>query len=256
MLFFKQAGIGDPEENTHMQSTDNFVILIFGDLLTGERIRSLMESRSEERTSWRWLQFVVYVMGLFHLKMACADAIWRIFINPKEACEDENSLSKHAGQIRPKETGKIDTNPGFRCMHEVIQHVGIVSRLDCWVIEARKQGFESLEDFAASDPSWDYLEKISHRLAVEHVAGSDILALRAKTEQLRDETHENMLLRQQYFLLYEQMSFAMNMGDIGRIETLFLPWMYIFQGCGKHKYAGEMKRYLENVHFIYPKSLG
>jgi hypothetical protein len=253
--FFKQAGIGDPTENTHMQGTNNFVVLVFGDLLTGERIRSLMKSRSEERTPWRWLQFVVYVMGLFHLKMACADAIWRIFISPKEAREDENSLSNHVGQIRPKETGKIDTNPGFRRMHEVIQHVGIVSRFDCWVNEAQKQGFKTLEDFTASNPSWDYLEKISYRLAVEHVAGPDMSARSAETEQLRDELHENMLLRQQYFLLYEQMSFALNMGDIGRVETLFLPWMYIFQGCGKHKYAAEMKRYLENVHFIYLKGL-
>ena len=226
--FFKQAGIGDPKENAHMQSTGNFVVLVFGDLLTGERIRSLMESRSEEKTPWRRLQFVVYVMGLFHLKMACADAIWRIFIDPKEAREDENSLSKHVGQIRPKETGKIDTNPGFRRMHEVIQHVGIVSRLDCWVNEAQKQGFKSLEEFAASNPSWEYLQKISYQLAVEHIAGPDMSSLRAETEQSHDKQHENTLLRQQYFLLYEQMSFALNMGDIGRVETLFMPWMYIF----------------------------
>ena len=68
--FFRQAGIGDPTENSHMQSANNTAILVFGDLLTGEHIRSLMESRSEERTPWRRLQFVVYVMGLFHLKMA------------------------------------------------------------------------------------------------------------------------------------------------------------------------------------------
>ena len=159
---FKQGGISDPNENSHLQGTDNLVVLVFGDLLTGERIRSLMESRSEERTPWWRLQFVVYVMGLFHLKMACADAFWRIFINPKEAHEDENSLSNHVGQIRPKETGKINMNPGFRHMHEVIQHVSIVSWLDCWVNEAQKQGFETLDDFAASNPSWDDLQKISY----------------------------------------------------------------------------------------------
>ena len=74
--FFKQAGIGDPNKNPHAQSTNNFVVLVFGDLLTGEHICSLMESCAEERTPWWCLQFVVYVMGLFHLKMACADAIW------------------------------------------------------------------------------------------------------------------------------------------------------------------------------------
>ena len=253
--FFKQAGIGDPKENANTQSTNNLVVLVFGDLLTGECIWSLIESHSKERTPWQWLQFVVYVMGLFHLKMACADAIWRIFISPKEAREDENSLSKHVDQIRPKETGKIDTNPGFQHMHEVIQHVGIVTWLDCWVNEARKQGFKTLEDFAASYPSWDDLQKISYQLALEHVAGPDMSTLHMETECLHGELHENMLLQQQYFLLYEQMSFALNMGDISCVETLFLPWMYIFQGCGKHKYAAEMKWYLENVHFIYPKGL-
>lgn len=132
--FFQQAGIGDSTENPHVHNLDNNVVLVFGDLLTGERIRSLLESRSEERTSWRRLQFIIYVMGLFHLKMACADAIWRILIHANGVCNDKNSLINHVGQIRPKETGKIETNPGFRRMHEVIQHVGIVSRLDCWRI--------------------------------------------------------------------------------------------------------------------------
>jgi hypothetical protein len=37
-LLFKQAGIGDLKENSHVQSTNNSVILEFGDLLTGEHI--------------------------------------------------------------------------------------------------------------------------------------------------------------------------------------------------------------------------
>jgi hypothetical protein len=55
--------------------------------------------------------------------------------------------------------------------------------------------------------------------------------------------------------LYEEMSRALNYGDIVRIEALFLPWMCIFRGCGKHKYAAEMKRHLENMNFHYPEDL-
>jgi hypothetical protein len=51
------------------------------------------------------------------------------------------------------------------------------------------------------------------------------------------------------------MSHALNYGDIGRVESLFIPWMSIFRGCGKHKYAAELRRYLENIHFIYPEGL-
>jgi hypothetical protein len=96
---------------------------------------------------------------------------------------------------------------------------------------------------------------MSEHLAVEFVAGADISELRQCTKDQRDEVHENSLIKQQYFLLYEEMSHALNAGDIGRVETLFLPWMFIFQGCGKHKYVAEMKRYLENIHFKYPKTL-
>jgi hypothetical protein len=85
-----------------------------------------------------------------------------------------------------------------------------------------------LEDFATSNPSWEDLQKKSYQLAVEHVVDPDMSSLRAETEQLRDEQHENVLLWQQYFLLYEQMSFALNIGDIRCVKTLFLPWMYIF----------------------------
>lgn len=45
------------------------VILVHGDLLTGEQNQSLQETWSEEATPWHQFQFMVYVMGLFHLKM-------------------------------------------------------------------------------------------------------------------------------------------------------------------------------------------
>ena len=140
-------------------------------------------------------------------------------------------------------------------MHEVIQHVGIVSRLDCWRIVTQQMAFTSLEDFAASNLSFESLKKMSEQLAVEFVAGANMSELQKYTNDQWDEAHENMLIKQQYFLLYEEMSHALNAGDIGRVETLLLPWMFIFQGCGKHKYAAEMQRYLENIHFKYLKAL-
>ncbi|KIL54407.1 hypothetical protein M378DRAFT_92369 [Amanita muscaria Koide BX008] len=242
-----------------MVDVENLVLLKSGDLLTGQHIRSLMESRSEESTPWRRLQHVVFVMGLFHLKMACTDALWRLFIHPKLAKEDPCSLIKLVSQIRPKETGKIESKPAYRQMHEVIQHVGIVLRLDAWRIIASEridQSVDSLEAFAGMKPTWEVLVDLSHHLCRNYVTNTHELSdMRRKPTGIRDHQHENVLIQHQYFLLYEEISYAMNYGDIGRIETLFLPWIWIFRSCGKHKYATEMRRYLENVHFIYPKGL-
>jgi len=254
--FFRQSGIGDG--GLGREKVNNRVVLVFGDLLTGQHVRSLLESLSEETTPWRRLQFVVFVMGLFHLKMACADAIWRIFIQPKGSDIDSNALMQYISQIRPKETGKFKLKPGFRRMHEIIQHVGIVLRLDSWRIKASQQNasYSSLEDFAKSSPDWDTIVKLSEEVTKnEGKLAADLDQLRGCNDAERDKQRENNLLLAQYFLLYEEISYAMNHGDIGRVEDCFLPWMYIFMGCGKHKYAKEMRRYLENVHFHYPEGL-
>ncbi|KAJ7921082.1 hypothetical protein B0H13DRAFT_1506201, partial [Mycena leptocephala] len=71
-----------------------YVILFHGDLGTGERLMSLLQRRSIEHSPWERYQYVIYVMGLFHLKMACADAIWRIFEEPTAGRDDANCLMR------------------------------------------------------------------------------------------------------------------------------------------------------------------
>jgi hypothetical protein len=87
--FLEQGGVGDPPEEVesiwerNVLSIIAYVILSHGDMGTGERIASLLERRSIESTPWRRYQYVIFIMGLFHLKMAAADAIWRIFISQR-----------------------------------------------------------------------------------------------------------------------------------------------------------------------------
>jgi hypothetical protein len=262
----EQGGVGDPSQDNNSIWERNvlsmlaYVILFHGDLGTGERIMSLLQRRSIEHSPWQRYQYVIYVIGLFHLKMACADAIWRIFIEPKAGRDDQNSLMNFVALHRPKETGKIGSDPGFRRMHEVIMHTGAALRLDAWRVELnrRNSAWKSLDDFAASKPSFEDLVKISEHLASHYVAGAEefnIYEVRSKPVAERDQQHENILQIHQYFCLYEEMSFSMNYGDIGRVETLFPPWIYIFKAVGKHKYAAHMVKFMTDVHFVYPAPL-
>ncbi|KAK7050478.1 hypothetical protein R3P38DRAFT_2605107 [Favolaschia claudopus] len=262
----QQGGVGDPSQDINsvweqdVRSMLGYVILFHGDLGTGERILSLLQRRSIEHNPWERYQYVIYVMGLFHLKMACADAIWRIFIEPKGGREDANSLMQFVALHRPKETGKIASDPGFRRMHEVIMHTGAALRLDAWRVELlrRNSAWKSLDDFVASKPTYKLLVEISEYIASHYVAGAEdlnIYEVRAKKASSRDQQHENILQMHQYFCLYEEMSFAMNFGDIGRVETLFPPWIYLFKAIGKHKYAAHMIKFMIDVHFVYPEGL-
>jgi hypothetical protein len=47
----------------------------------------------------------------------------------------------------------------------------------------------------------------------------------------------------------------MNQGDVGRVETLFPPWINLFRATGKHKYAVHMTTFLTDIHFVYPERL-
>jgi hypothetical protein len=145
-------------------------------------------------------------------------------------------------------------------MHEVIRHDGIVLRLDAWRVEAKRRDptFNSLEDFAKSKPSITLLDDMANYLAENYVSGGevDIYSVRSRPIARRDKQHENILILQQYLLLYEELSFSMNRGDIERLETTFPPWISIFKAVGKHKYSSHMTKYLTDVHFVYPPRLG
>lgn len=253
----KQAGIGDRTVDEGAEDIGDHVILVHGDLLTCERVQSLQASRGVEKTPWLRFAFVIFVMGLFHLKMACADAIWKIFIQPKQARGDNTSLFQLVAEIRPKETGKIGSKPGFRRMHEVIRHVGTASCLDCWreAVSKLSEPFSSLESWAATEPCWEEVENIARKLVKTYLPNMSYSQLRFRPPETRDKVQENVLLQDQYFMYYEELSHAMDAGDIGRVETCFMPWVFIFKGCGKHKYATQMIRFLYNLYFVYPPNL-
>jgi hypothetical protein len=59
-------------------------------------------------------------------------------------------------------------------------------------------------------------------------------------------------LLNKYFLLYDETIFAMNQGDIGRVEMTLLQWIFIFRATGKHKYATHITRFLSDLHFVFP----
>ncbi|KAI9437121.1 hypothetical protein BJY52DRAFT_1130112 [Lactarius psammicola] len=115
---------------------------------------------------------------------------------------------------------------------------------------------ESLEAFADSKPDWDLVVKISEDIVRKYVAiGEDISQSRTRPDDERDQQFENQTLRNRDYLLYVDLCNAINLGDIGRVEASFLPWIYIFSATGKHKYASQLARFMTNLHEVYPPAL-
>ncbi|KAH8993655.1 hypothetical protein EDB83DRAFT_2239070, partial [Lactarius deliciosus] len=239
----------------------DFVLLVHGDLLTKERLDTVRDSRCIEDTPKNRFQFVVFVLGLFHYKMACVDALWRTYLQVKEGREDVNSTYQHVGILRPWETGLMTTKPGFRRMHDVVHHELQAVILECWrkesslLVSADSESV-SLKAFAETKPDWELIVKISEDIVRKYVATTEgLLESRAKPESERDQQFENQALWNRDYLSYVDLCNAINAGDVGRVEASFLHWIYMFCGTGKHKYASQLARFLRNLHEVYPPEL-
>ncbi|KZV82700.1 hypothetical protein EXIGLDRAFT_626678 [Exidia glandulosa HHB12029] len=244
----KNAGYGE-EKHTIL---DKYCILVHGDLGMLEKVASLQSSRAIEESAYTRLQWVVGIPGLFHTRMACAEAVWRTHIKPASGRTDNPLSIWHlAALLRPRETGKLSGKPTFRLLHDVITHLTRALLLVCWerVIPAR---FSSLEDFAKSRPTWDELIALSERIAQEFVAGDDLGEIRRRGDSHRDGIREDISLFLREGLLYDDLGHATTYGHIGRVEENLAHWIPIFAAVGKHKYATALAHFLTNLRHVYP----
>ncbi|KAI6111565.1 hypothetical protein EDD16DRAFT_1694190 [Pisolithus croceorrhizus] len=209
------------------------------DLGTGEQFQAAQLHCLIEFMSWNHLQHIIFIPGLFHLKMACADTLWHCFIYLLTVHEDETSLMCDVAQLCPRETSIFVTKPGFCQMHQLVGYAGICQHLDCWRVHACKQkGFSSLEAFAHLKLTLDDLKAMAKGITCTYVVTSQFCHMHRRQEMEHDLQFENVLLLNKYFLLYEELSYVMNSSNVGHV-----------------KYATQMSNFLYNVHFVYPLGL-
>jgi len=79
----RQGNLGNVSDNPGIHDISSHVLLVHGDLCTGKLIEVCKHTCCIETNPVHQLQYPVFVMGLFHLLMACGDATWRMFIEPK-----------------------------------------------------------------------------------------------------------------------------------------------------------------------------
>ena len=240
---------------TPEERLEDEIILIHGDLATKEKIDGLRKMRTIEKSAMNRLGFAVVVPGLFHLKMAATDAFWRTHVQPAEGRDDPNGFYEYIRYLRPNETIKFLSTPGFRRLHDTIHHTTWIDVLDCWRIEVIGRGFNNRAAFAKSEPSWASIVELSEVMVKKYLPGKDFDKKRDEPKANRDMIFENVALRKQHGLLYLELSHAMNYGDVGRILRLLPYWIAIFKATGKNKYSAHMIRFITDLDHVYPPQL-
>jgi hypothetical protein len=244
----KQGGVPDAW-------LEDDIILVHGDLATKERIDGLCKMHTIESDSKGRLAFVIFVPGLFHLKMAATDAYWRAHVQPCEGREDTAGFFDYVRHLQPKKTGKFINGPGFRRLHDSIHHATWLDILDCFRLEVRAQGFESRKAFALSEPMWESIIEISEAIVHRYMPGDNFSNVREQENSARDMVFENASLQKQHGLLYLELSHAMNHGDVGQILCILPYRIAVFKSTGKSKYAAHMIRFITDLDHVYPKRL-
>lgn len=243
-----------------VEGLEDYVVIFHGDVGTGERFRSAQMYRSIERTERDRLQFVIFVPGMFHTEMTCADALYRMFLESTAGHSDESSLYGCIALLYPNNTtNRIANNKAsFQTLSDCITHVGTSDRLECWraYIQSMFPDMDTLDSWASLNPSFEDVYAIARVLASTYnLTSVKAEKLRKKPLEERDQQYENSLARIDYFLLYEETVHSMRHGDIGRLETCLYKWIPVFKGTGKHKYANMLSEFMLDVHFVYPADL-
>lgn len=244
----QQGGATEEDLKTHVQ-------IVHGDLGTGEKLRSLQNSRMIEDTPQDRLQFVLFVVGWFHTRMAMADAIWRLWIEPDKprAGHPTHPLSIFhlCSLLRPREVGKISSGPGFRRTHNLIEHLLLATAADSWRLAVKAKHGVKLSEWK---PGWDEVEALSHVVVHDYVANSAYRPARRPTDSA-DMVEDQLRLFNRDALLYMATTRASRYGDIRRMEDLLAVWVYIWRQVGKHRYATHIARFLANLNGGWPPRL-
>ena len=88
----EQTGLRDYKPPTPTVSLNQQILLFHNNLITGDQIHTAKQWRSIETSPWNGLQFVVFIMGLFHIKMVCAETVWQTFLKDSKAWLDKTSF--------------------------------------------------------------------------------------------------------------------------------------------------------------------
>jgi len=249
----EQTGLGEYEPPTPTIPLDSQILLFHGDLGTGDRINSARQWLSIETSPRNRLQFVVFVMGLFHTKMACTETIWRTFLKDPKARSENTSFHSDFRILRPRDSSALSANFKFRPIHDAIRHIGICRRLDCLRVLAQEDHHSSLQAFADSQPEWRHIQALARKAVQRFIPYPDELKSMDNEEpEERDEQLENSMGFNIYSALYEEMSYAMDHGDIGRVEMCLIAWAPLFEAAGKKKYSHHTIKLVHDLNYVFP----
>jgi len=184
--------------------------------------------------------------------MACTEAIWWVFLKDPKARHENTGFYSDFKILRPQDSSVLSGTFKFRPIHDAVRHAGTCQRLDCLRILVQEGHHSSLQAFADSQPKWDRVQALA-QAAVQHFMPypDELPPIQNGRPEERDEQLENSIGFNIYSALYKEMSYAMDHGDISRVEMCLIAWAPLFEAAGK-KYSHHTIKLVHDLNHVFP----
>ncbi|KLO04322.1 hypothetical protein SCHPADRAFT_897121 [Schizopora paradoxa] len=237
-IYVRQLGV-NPDD------MEDLAIPCINDQATNARIRAAQAMRSADTNSFNKVANFQLGMGLFHTQM---NDSWALLGIHRGSLKDPGSLQYAADLLHHSRVGS--DRPDYYTLTSLFDKVLKANILTCWRLEC---GFDTLEAFAASNPSDDDLIQ----------KAGFILDKYASDEGLQTYAHEgdpdkedsllcNTILLNRDLLLLHELDNAISAGDFGRVENMIGPILFTFCGAGCTNYTGELLHLVQNLNIVWP----
>lgn len=203
------------------------MVVIAGDLGTVKKLRGLKDLRSDEHSPYHRLDWALPVAQLFHMQMALAKIIVH---NYRGSANEQGSLEQLATMLQRKRI--FSDNPEFHAMDELLRHVFTATVLRLWEVSVENKEMCDLKKYSSEESSNLISDKVM-----------EIIDRDLKASNIEDIPSRNATLFLRDMMLYMELSSAIKVGDVGRIEKA-LNWLTIvFNAGGTPNYANELMHF-------------
>lgn len=260
-------------------SLNQSAIPSINDQLTNSRIRSIQELRGRDLTAWAWREIFTLGFGVFHFLM---NLIWALLHVHYGAINISGSLSHFFALL--EKVRLAGEHPDFHTLLVALTQIldGLI--LNAWRQEIALDGHDSLDSFAATDPSPEELLVYSRRILEKYAtptekpepvykkseptksrkrkasedSASDTESSEADcsptSKQARNDTdviYENAVLLVRDLLYMIELVKATADGDFGRIEDILPDLACVFRAAGCNKYSTEILHWLYQIKSVW-----
>lgn len=202
-------------------------MLLAGDQLTVNRIRSLKRLRWDDVSTYHKLEWAIPVMQLFHLQMLFAATILRTHYG---SVATPGSLAFNATMLGRKRVN-LD-KPDFHATDELLHHTFDAMALRAWEIVLECDDLETLSSRDPDAMCSDITSKVNNLI--------DQYLVTTNLAQLNGTASTNAALFLRDMLIYLELSSAIKAGDIGRIREAIKLITILFQAGSTKNYANEL----------------